>query len=266
MVGMLAWLQAWWMVRHSLKERNQAKEVTIAFLNKFCSDRIVRAVAASQIPAALKNACPLPAVSVDGCCLHVELLLEKERGLAQEEEPGKCLWELLQFLVMHAMDCPACAGWLRRVPEIITSDFQQKLSQSGSADALKEACFHQTKSGRKRRLDEDYIAALGASAVAGRAGSSMCMARALGDIHPSSASRHNEKFLREYNSSGHLVFANAEACGMTYDAARLGQPPEETVMFMLERLDTNHAMWLPPQAFMGHVQRCLLCLVWVRFP
>ena len=115
-------------------------------------------------------------------------------------------------------------------------------------DALKLATLRQTATGRKRRVDEDYVSALQASVSEGRAGNSGILARAYGDVTAGVANSWDAKFLRGYVAQGHLTFANAEVCALTYDAARLGQPPEETVLFCLERVDTRETMWLPPQA------------------
>lgn len=101
--------------------------------------------------------------------------------------------------------------------------------------------------GFKRRVDEDYVTAVHAGVGKGKVGNSSIMARALGDVGASAANGWGERFLRSYAAEGHLTFMDAEFVGLTYDAARLGQPPEETVMWCLEKLSSSEAMWLPLQ-------------------
>ena len=91
------------------------------------------------------------------------------------------------------------------------------------------------------------MAALQSGVAGGRAGNSSMLAQALGDVSPSSANGYVETHLRNHASSGRLEFASSEVIGFVFDAARLGQPPEETVLFFSEKLDLKDCrnMWTP---------------------
>lgn len=244
-VGLFALFFYWHQTRHSLSERAQAKELCIRLFRKFFDGATLGIVGAARIPPSILESCPARSDFTEGVCIHVDELLDREK--AMQDDIGYCMWELLEFLQLRAPVCSTLASWLEFVLTRAADEVNRRIPTHSSGDALKNAALHETGRGRKRRVDEDYIAALGAASSEGRGGNSSCIARALGDIDCSVANKHDEKFLREYNSAGHLLFEGVQECGLTYDASRLGQPPEETVMFCLERLDRGVAMWLPPQ-------------------
>ena len=91
------------------------------------------------------------------------------------------------------------------------------------------------------------MAALQFGVGGGRARNSSMLARAPGDVSSSSASESVETHLRNYASAGRLKFASSEVIGFVFDASRLGQAPEETVLFLAEKLDLKDCrnMWTP---------------------
>ena len=117
-------------------------------------------------------------------------------------------------------------------------------------DALKLATFKKGVGAKRRRLDEDYVLAL-QTRTASMSITSGVVARALGEMAQYSASMSDERGLRHYLAESQLRLGEGEQFGCTYDAARLGQPAEETICFMLEDLDRDIAAWLPPQVHMA---------------
>lgn len=245
-VGYLALLVGWNTCRHSVQERDMARICFIAFARKVCGPEVFSEVSASRMTEVVLSACPHGSHFTQGVCIHVDELLAKEQTLTGDI--GESLWNLVSFLYARANVCGALARWLPIVASALAASAHRGIETQGVDDPLKKATFATTSKGRKRRLDEDYIDALGSAVSSGRATSTSAVARVMGDISSSAANKHDEQFLRAYNAQGHLTFWGAEAVGLTYDAGRLGQPPEETVLFCIERVDRGEAMWLPPQA------------------
>ena len=91
------------------------------------------------------------------------------------------------------------------------------------------------------------MAALQSGVAGGRARNSSMLARAPGDVSSRSANATVETHLRNYAPAGRLEFASSEVIGFVFDAGRLGQAPEETVLFLAEKLDLKDCrnMWTP---------------------
>ena len=245
--GVWSFLLYWFHHRHVEAERAQAKSFAVAYMDTLLSEVALAMLSIGKATSATIALCPCVPSRVPGVCCHVADLLELETGLGGSV--GCVVWSALDFMYLREKVCLSISSWLGSCLHLLASSINEGLEDSDKTDALKHASLRQTSKGKKRRIDEDYVAAVQAGVSAGRAGNSSILVRALGDVGSSVASEWDEKHLRTYAAQGHLSFRGCEVVGLTYDAARLGQPPEETIMFCLERVDTRETMWLPPQVF-----------------
>ena len=253
-LGLLPYLYYWCECRHRITQRDFARSSAECFLNSLLDDSIFAKVNASKIIGATLALCDAASVTLANACVHVAELVEFEASLMGPA--GTTVWQVIGFLANRANHCGACARWLRDSCRIVARSLDHGLAEVGRDNPLKHAAMYVTTCKRKRRVDEDYVAAVAARVQAGKAGNSGIVCRALGDVASTTSSAWDAKAVLQYAAQGHLAFAGVEECSLTYDGARLGKLAEETVMFCLERVDTGDAMWLPPHVLqLTHARR-----------
>lgn len=105
---------------------------------------------------------------------------------------------------------------------------------------------HFVVGGRKRRVDEDYKASLAEEVSGGAARTMGALLRARG-LSDSRAQGWVEEHMAGVRASLLLSFDRPQNVGICFDASRLGNPSEETLMVQVTDGDRHLGAWFPPQ-------------------
>ena len=166
--GLVAWLIAWLFTRHDNLDKEQGESLAIALFERLLNENVFQQISASKLPAGAMARCHVPSPRLPGVCCHVADLLDFEESL--EHSAGRSTWELIKYLFTRAPSCSTLAVWLATVVSHVAAQLGASMGEVGKSDALKNAVLLKTWTGRKRRVDEDYVAALQHGVSEGRAG------------------------------------------------------------------------------------------------
>ena len=243
-------LLVWWSVaKLGAQQKVWAKSLCLGLLSEMLD-------AAANIQAVLEGlllevapACQaLPLTS--GRCVHVQAVLQTLAGVSASS-CAKRSFAILQALLRAP---PAC-GALAELRAEFVGEIAQMMDgsiQAGRFEVeLSELGPNRDKGqGKRRRIDEDWKQYIVNGAVERRqAKSGQAMLRAGGQVNPKVAPHWQKQELLAYQAACWRLLRKARFVCVVSDGARLGDPPEETVLFLLHSADVDAGAVLPPQAF-----------------
>lgn len=196
-----------------------------------------------------KNLCDQEPV-VDGMCPHLKQALESSPA-AGEATPQVRWAALLQTLLRASgSGCQAVIGLWRSLLFRCAEHINQRIAaEAFSADLRGFAVLEQAGRAKRKRADEDYKDDCTGTAVkTHRAVSGAAMVRADGTIDPSTARAWEKKVMRAYLEACAKTFAGCQILCISSDAGRIGDPPEETIFFLLWSPCNDRGAFLPVQA------------------
>lgn len=249
-LGLLILLLGWSFARHRGEERSRALCSLEAWLMKVGD--------ASLLPFNLwEDVCtdPLRARCPnrrdgDRMCVHIAKLMTFSDSSTWRE-----LAMLLHSAIVDATVCPSAAGLAEGFVRKIAQGVNGRVDQiSLPTNILKEEHFMAQSGKRKARVDEDFIELVSQEKVRQKkihCGSQL--ARATGDVPESACRAWDEQFLCRYQAEAWKQFASATFVSVAEDGKRIGQPAEETQMYVAWTPTGDKAAVLPPQALRGPI-------------
>lgn len=110
---------------------------------------------------------------------------------------------------------------------------------------------------KRRRIDEDFRRAVATESVRrGAANTGRAMLRVMRGLHPCLASRWEVDELLAYQAAARRTIGSAGGhTSVASDAARLGDPPEETLLCLIWSCSMDLAAVAPPQVAIGAYPR-----------
>lgn len=126
-----------------------------------------------------------------------------------------------------------------------------------SSDALVSA-EHLRGQAKKRRIDEDYVDVVHLVVGQGAARTTGAGVRCLRGVDVGSTKRWDETRMAAYQAATKLQFHELQSVGLCFDAKRLGEPAEETLMITIADPTRDLSAWLPPQVVRPITMRALL--------
>jgi transposase-like protein len=164
--------------------------------------------------------------------------------------PGPPQYALLQIIEdlwsSSIFACRAVSGLLIN----LVTDTAKMIDMSIEAGKFKvdplQLGTHRTR--KRSRIDEDFkdsIVNLTIQKKRARNGAASLRAMAT-DMHPQTAHKWTAKFMVEYQCALFRAADEVGVIGIQEDAARVGEPPEETQLFLAWCANTDRALVLPP--------------------
>lgn len=246
--GVLATLLHWSISRHLNAEKHCSAVMLAALLRKvsdpkhLCQDEW-------QQTMSLRLAAPCCHVKAHGspCCGHLgEVLREARPGAGQE--PWLALSLGLGKLLQHCSVCPASklalTSWVSQVAMHLNTRVGELNFECdpSKASLLRGAA-------RRLRIDEDYKAAVSMElAKQKRVHSGSQLVKATAKHDPSLVLKWQHEQLRKYQAAGHRSFEKSTVVCIAEDACRVGEPKQETMVYICWTAKDDKAMFLPVQA------------------
>lgn len=192
-----------------------------------------------------------PPPLVDGSCKHLASVRDELRHRPQGSAADIALETLFALHRCVGVECGACHG--------IRDHFMQELCfyidhriATGIFEVDATLLAPRPATGalkRRRRIDEDWkIAIVDKMVQSKRAKTGAQVLRVGGEIAPGVATRWEKDIMLPYQTAGWRSFSETTALGIASDAARLGDPPEETVMYFFWEPGNDCGLVAPPQA------------------
>lgn len=246
----LAWLASWSTSRRLERHRNASRCLLRQLLLKCLSEEDARDLVLQCPEGDVLQLCD-GYTEADECCPHVYGIYDRiSRCTAGAID---MLVELAVLLASQASALRAVRAWWTAWVPAVACRFPRKVTERFLSDPLEAKPDHLTCGGnRKRRVDCDYKQAVVMGAMTKRrAPTPGAFAAASGDIARTTASSWSPILLGQYRAACMLQFAESSVVGLAYDASRLGQPKEETLMTAVCDPLQGIAAWLPPQELIG---------------
>jgi hypothetical protein len=180
-------------------------------------------------------------------CTHLERALDLcKPGVGQD--PWGALCAGMVWMMSSSALCEACRLSLTSLIGHLAADINLRLP---GLFVEKDVLHIPLMRGPARRLrvDEDFKHACSVALVQGkRTHSGAQVARVTGMVASSSARQWECEHLRAYQAAGWKTFRSSTVVCLAEDATRLGQPPQETVVYIAWSGSADRAMYLPVQA------------------
>ena len=159
----------------------------------------------------------------------------------------------LRLCMPKRFECTAVMGVLRYVIQEVEDYMQEHYEDWTEGDPSKIRMATLPGRGRKRRNADDSLKEYVASSVAkaGRSYSSGAFARATGLSSASSALSWDESWMADYHAALHIEGNLVKTVCIAPDAARFGNPAQETMQYPTWLAEQIVGCWLPPQVPMG---------------
>lgn len=195
---------------------------------------------------------------VDGECAHVSearLHLAACAAAVKHEWARDCLQALQTF---RSMDCPCLKYMYTEFLDIVVDELRQTIL-SGKYEVDGSALRPAGGQGKRKRIDEHYKEFVINEAVKNKmAKSGRAYLRAVGGTDPSLASKWEAENMLHYATAASRGMNSARQVSIAEDAARLGDPPEETLICLVWTPQGNLGVVPPPQvALPSKPLRCL---------
>lgn len=178
-------------------------------------------------------------------CAHVRQLMEAAANDMEEDEL-QTLRNLLCGLFAHQEACPNCSSWFQKLVAPVARAIGERVLVVGGDNPLE---VPEASAGKKRRIDQDFRAAIMESAKDFGASTPQAFARSQGQVADSTMETWFPRWLGGMRSAQLLTFAQSRgAVSVAFDAGRFGCPKEDTLVLAVCLSGSGVGTWLPPQA------------------
>jgi hypothetical protein len=250
-LGMFGIILHWAVRRKKASDRDRAAKLLRTFLQAVLADVAdpIHEMALLNMSDETRAACEVCSAAggdpPDTCpCTH---LRQATANSLNQEDPVAVVSDLLVQSFMLGQSCDACCAQLRAQLDKLALHISSCGDAIGTSDPL--GADVQLRDASKRRLDSDKKGFLVEMAVKHKRARTVGMlAKARCEPGSENASRWMLQNLGAYRLSLRLEFNEVQHLALAFDASRVGQPREETLIVAAINLDKGVAGWLCPQA------------------
>ena len=184
----------------------------------------------------------------NGACSHVNACCRFLRSIPSVLSPQARMAQWLVCLRKTSDTCVVVFALLRTLIDMLAVAISQHTATLPEDPRLLEHLVHLQGPRKKRRIDEDYRAAVIDKVNSCLAPSEASVVRCDGAVAPEVATAWRKTYVAQWIAAGHLTYAESNTLSLAMDGARFGQPSEETLSVACYCPTKNVATWLPPQA------------------
>jgi hypothetical protein len=167
-------------------------------------------------------------------------------GRSTDSEQERFVWGLTHLVRLYH-DCDAVNAFLQDILGELCATVEGSVAKVGHSD-LKRAKRADPSAAKRRRTDEDHKRLTLATSAARRT-SAASVVLADESAKPGAARCWAEAELCRLQSAGWAHFRDTACLTIVVDGKKLGNPSEETEVFLAVDGGTHKGMWLPPQAW-----------------
>lgn len=247
-LGALAWLLHLSCASHRAKSKEQAGALLRGFLVAFASPASAAAHSMAEDIKQALSSCQQPPQGHWGSCCHLRIAIDAMLSAGPAGQMWTNLTNALQHIYLARPVCVASRRLLAGVLQRLCQDVDGKVSDMQPPKNFSSFSMPQGRN-RKLRIDEDYKRYLVSEAVAAkRAHCGAQYAKTTGDVHHETARKWDEAHMANYIAAAWHTMGSSTLVSLACDASKVGNPAEETVMFLAWDMESNKAVVLPPQA------------------
>lgn len=245
-LGVFVVLLSWSLSRHRREERQKSLQSLEAWLMKVGGKEGLRRREWGMHCSAGNAALCQDRRAGDQYCVHLSRLATFSSISSWKE----CA-TLLHLVVIDASSCSSAAGLLRSLVWALANSIDRQIDSLGlPTNILKQELLLGPSGRRHARIDEDYVEHLSQRSVRRKhVHSGAQLGRAMADVAESTCRVWDESYLCKYQASSWEAFEKATIVTVCEDGARIGQPCEETQVYIAWTPDGDCAAVLPPQAW-----------------
>jgi hypothetical protein len=242
--ALLALLAAW----VSTRKKPVAKAASLKVLQGFLC-RLVDAAGLSSILQVcideFSDLCKESAVDEDGPCCHTEAAISCS---VSEHQPQCKLAMFLSRCVEHMWACPACKAMAQHILDKVASHIDERLPDLGLGSKAFQQDIHLARGHKKRIISEDFKAEVTETFVkAHKVQHGGSLLHVVGIDHRRLIEWQDER-LGAQVVCNHRVFGQASGTfNMAQDSARLGNPAEETTVYIITHIGSDVSTFMPNQ-------------------
>ena len=244
-LGLLAWLAAWSLCRHSDAEKEQCRAMLEALLcfhapaDKFLMSRCVEKFAADMELCPHMTNSNQPCRDVRYCLRSLPLLIENFNFVFFFAETFGELWR-------PDCDCIALRPLAMSYFKNVADHIDASVKAMGHADPLKDIRVLKTENGKRRRVDEDWRRAVAKVNV--QSGIHAAQTAKFQDIaEPKTIYDTIVGELKAQRVAARETMQFDNVVGMAEDGSGHGKPAESTLLSIIWDAEANVAMAGQPQ-------------------
>jgi len=249
-IGVLALLVLWSTTSHSRAKRVRASAMLSAWMSRLLEPSLCTTSAFLRHVRSHASSCQQGLVT-EGVCTH---LVDCCKGCvgADQRQVWNSAADIAASWYGLGAHCKAASACLSAVAQVWSGSMDQRLGTLGLAsDVTKETPMQGPK--RKLRVDEDLRHHYSQGSVRSkRVHSGAQLAKATADVAVETARRWDDQTLLQYRAAAWATFEEGNIVSIASDGSRIGDPAEETIVFIAWDAKSDRAVFLPPQAFSEH--------------
>lgn len=243
--GLVCLLARWSSARRLAKHRSACASTLQSLMASCLTDGRATEVLTACPAIELLQQCDCFDESRRGCAHFVGVYDAVNR---HGQAPQMLVAELVALLAQHAGCCAAIKAWLAVLLPFMCHRFVDRVTSEFEDDPLQARPDSLCTNSRKRRIDSDLKTAVVMDAMAKRrAMTPGAYATATGEYARSTAATWQPVLMGQYRAACFSELGGGDIYAVAFDASRLGQPKEETLMLALSLPLQGRAGWLPPQ-------------------
>ena len=183
-----------------------------------------------------------------GDCEHVAVFKDMLIAKAADTPMDKLVTSMVSLMQLANGKCSTLKDVRAEFIDEASCCLDASLLEGGFAVDLGSLCPAAQPGSKRRRIDEDFKSFVINQVVQKKkANSGSAFLRTATSVSPTMTSMWEEEHMAAYQVAMKRGFAAAKQVSVTSDAARLGDPPEETEIFLLWTPQGDCAAVAPPQ-------------------
>lgn len=216
------------------------------------SDGLWQELAIHHVPPGVARECPMQLPREDDRCRHVADFLSIGH---RSDSLHMGYADMLKFAYTTGAECCVMHVVVERQAAALARVFAREMANKGGTDSLAlplPGLLLENGRGKRRRVDEDLQNSLLHKAMQERRAPTVgALARSQKVVEPSTIETWVPKHLGAYRAALVMEFKSAGGVAVCFDAARFGQPKEDTIAYGILKLATLAGGWLAPQVLCG---------------
>lgn len=263
--GVLCVLLGWALSRHTTSDRARARDILIGIAERLARPALDSLVWFHALVDEAHALCSASA-GADGRCQHIAQLQSVFDALVQDpvaQTLARTMCEIDRRIVADRLLCDATRSLRAALLSKVSGFFDQAVATLERSDPLDEKTPKLGCMNKRPRIDEDLKRVVATSCVQeGRVASGAAWARATKRVSASSTRSWEHTAMRTYMVAGsRLMKDGVTVLSLVEDASRIGDPAEDTMVYLAWSGKHNTGLYLPVQADWGRC-RAMGCSSW----
>lgn len=254
--GVVAVLLCWYGMRHRRDERVRASEILLQLAQRLVVLQPNAGDCIGAFACQSRRLCRKGAQADGDDCNHLAGIMSGFDTFFAAPSAKTLVGGILGMeagIVQGTMLCAASASFRQRIVAFVADLFDKSCPNLSRCDALAEQTPALGCARKRPRIDEDLRRAVVNTVVReGRASSGAAWARATGSVAGSSCGRWEQDEMKAYLAAANKLLGDGvSVVSIVEDASRIGDPAEDTMVYLAWSGKHDTGFYPPVQVFWG---------------